>query len=302
MANIPAMRVSDPSFIYNYSDVEFIFATAEASQKTSLEPLPTSYILFPFISIRADTQEEENKRRAERDEQKNRMQIYCENHYSHYKTRGAAFEADPFANVITFYWPLMLKEDEESTFLNQLPLEPELRCEQLVDRYNFDQASSLMMSLLPDANNSESIVGPVMVLDLGFDALVAPMDKVDTDNLARIPFIWDQMMEEALRDAVRKRTEQLEKVKALRTEISVLERAYDAASGPFSGKRGLRRQIKQKEEELLGITSSLFAKDSWGRAIACAVSGPVIAFLGAYLPNTELISDKMSSYCSAEAT
>ncbi len=204
------------------------------------------------------------------------------------------YKADPFVNTVNFYWPL--KEGEgESDELRAHLLEEEAgsRCELLAERYDHDRASSLLATL--DGGKYKNNTGPVMVLDLGFDALVVPFDEIETENMARAPDIWKQAIDVTLKNAKLSREEALVQLKQLEAEIAALEKRARDPGVKKKVREGARARAEERLAEKRGLLRQWFGKGSWGRAVLCGFAGSIIDRAGSFIPDPEPIKAKVAS-------
>lgn len=84
----------------------------------------------------------------------------------------------------------------------------------------------------------------MLVLDLGFEAVVAPFDNVDTEDVERIPPMWKQAIDDALERARLSRIELLERLEDLEGQIEELEATADDP--------GAKKKERREAEERLG--------------------------------------------------
>ncbi len=289
--------------IYDFTNYDYGYGLAEALPKTNLEPAPTSYVLFPTIKFDKPldeyTPEFEADLKKKKKEQNERVKAYCLEHYKQFDVLPVAFEKDIFGNLVTFYWPFKAIETDAKAFLRDPALTLDARCTYLTKNYDFTRAEALLGTLGPNGEFSK-FKGPVLVLDLGFDAVVVPMDNVKTENMHRIPDIWKQSIDDALKSAKLTRTEAIEKLSALDKEIAALEAKAKDPDVRKQARKAAAKEADEKKGERKSFLKRIFGKNSWGRAIACGFSGVVMKAASSFIPATDLLESKAKKWCEAD--
>ena len=286
--------------VYDFTEYDYTYARAYATHLTNLEPAPTSYVLFqpepldddvPRRATRGSQQAIEEKR-AKHDA---RVRAYCLEHEAQFKTLVGIYQSDPFANVVTFFWPLKA-DGTEGDEMRRILLEEddvETRCDLLTENYDDDRAHALLDSL--HGGKYKDNLGPVMVLDLGFDALVVPFDGIKTENMDRAPDIWKQAIDDTLRNIKLSRDEALKRLQALEREIQEHDTAATNPDLKKKAQKKARENSKKKRQQKRGLLRRWFGKGSWGRAILCGFSKNIITRASSFIPDPEPIKAKMAA-------
>ena len=299
-AKAPEYVVTTDDNLIDFSQYDYRYATTEALTITNLEPAPTSYVLFPRYKLEETidvwSEEAEAALAIARKEQDTRIKAYCLEHYDQFASLGTVIEGDPFGNVVTFYWLIDSTAQDAQAHLHDSTVAIEVRCDFLTKHYDFDRAEGLIGSLLPK-EIAEVTRGPIMVLDVGFAALAMPFDNIQTENMERLPHIWKQSMEDALREAKISRTDMLGNLSAIEEEIRALEQAKNNERDRRK-KRNLQGQVDEKRKEKRSLLERLFGKNSWGRAILCGFAPVAIRTAGTLIPDTGPIEAKVNRVCS----
>ena len=286
--------------LYDYTAFDYVATSAEALPRTNLEPAPTSYVLFPTARpaepvTEWSDEEVENLHRALADRDA-RVKAYCIEHYKYFDALPKAFEEDIFGNFISFYWPIEAKEPAAKKELADRAGDVVKKCEYLTEHYDYGRADRLLESLVPDGS-LENSRGPVMVLDLGFDAVVVPMDYVDTDEMDTVPPYWKQSVNKALSEAKLILKDAIAKLTALDQQIA----SKEATANNRDIKPKVRKKAGEEAKALRGERKlhwkRWFAKNSWGRALACGFSGTVMEVISRAVPATEFLQAKVDKWC-----
>lgn len=276
---------------------EYDFAIAEALPRTSLEPAPTSYVLF-----------QRSGRNNARSEEDARVTAYCVEHYTYeeYESREARIEKDPFGNFVTFYWPIRVeseKEEEAAQLLSDPSTTVEARCDFLTEQYDWDRAADLLEELGPEGEYA-NLRGPVMVLDLVVDSVVLPLDNVKTEDVRRIPPIWSQAIDDALRSVAgeleKKRQEARAQSVQLEARVAELDNELSKLRPRQNDRREqLQRTVAETKKKKASLLKRWFGKGSWGRAFACVLYRIVKPRLQVVTGSAlDALDPKMNQWCA----
>lgn len=283
---------SSPDEAYG-PEYKYTYGTKEAVTRTNLEPAPTSYVLFPSLKYEINSEADFQTFQANKKDQTKRIYSYCRAHYDQFGSYPGVYEADRFANIVTFYWPLVSSPSREAEALAAIAMDVEDRCRYLTDNYDFGRADALLKTL--EKGIYKDAVGPVMVLDFGFDAIVAPMDNVTTENINRIPVLWKQGIDEGIAKAQRDRKVLIDELEEVQTEKQTLIKLQQERKGwgnPY------KKQIDELVDKEDNLNRQLFEKNSWGRALACAVGRPLLNRASDFMPSIKLLNTKIDQWCA----
>lgn len=310
-------KVTTSSEIVEYS--ANVMVAAQAPARTRIEPLPTSYVLFPSYTRPVDTgddmdlDEYYSKAGAAEAAHKARVVDYCIGHLRTFPLETQTTAADPYMNTIRMFVPvtnplnisgdvmrLTIKEDKTLVTENVMSndkLTP--ICEGFAANYDYLRADR-MLAIFTEAGMAEVTKGPVFVLDLGTEEVI--LDRSDAEGsmtIQGLATVWRDEVYQAQNAAETKENALFDRRVQLKAEIA--ESRAKAKNKDFtkSVRKAAKSNYKQKEEELETVDKKLFARNSTERRVACFVAEGLETF-GAKFFAGGVISSLMGDFCEAE--
>lgn len=284
------------------------YTASLAVPSTRVEPLPTSYVLFPSFKtssitiinpsvdqLRSFVSEEEERER----QHIQRVASYCEGHYRNFPASGDVADSDPYGNYVKTF---MLVETslnvpekilDQDGDLNISKDELEKGCQILANNYDFSRADALLLTF-EQLKESDLSQGPIMVFDMGFDSIVESMEDVPTDKLDLVAPNWELRMDQALRAVENSRQPLIARRQEIENTISQLELKKNTTEGLKTSEKELLKELKK---ELKKISKKLFAENGWGRKLACGFGSTVGQFAGSLVPGGDILTDKIDDWC-----